>query len=135
MSNTFYPKGAEKILGGSINWSADTIKAAIVSDGYTYSTAHEFLTSAGTLVGTPQTLASKTVTGGVFDAADPDFGAIVAGSTAKAVVLFKDTGNTATSPLLAYIDELTGFPFATNGGNVSIPWSNGAAKIFSLISA
>lgn len=135
MANTLYPKGAEKMLSGSINWNADTIKVGIVSDGYTYSTAHEFLTSAGTLIGTPQTLGSKSVTGGVFDAADPDFGAIAAGSTAKAIVLYKDTGSTATSPLLAYIDDLTGFPFATNGGSVSIPWSNGAAKIFSLISA
>lgn len=135
MANTFYPKGAEKMLTAAINYSSDTIKVGIVSDAYTYSTAHEFLSDAGTLVGTAQTLASKSITGGVFDAADPAFGAIAPGSTAKALIMWKDTGNPATSPLLAYLDQLTGFPFATNGGAVTVPWSNGAGKIFSLMPA
>ncbi|RKR26830.1 hypothetical protein C8C93_2079 [Acidovorax sp. 93] len=135
MANTFYPKGAEKMLTAAINYSSDTIKVGIVSDAYTYSTAHEFLSDAGTLVGTAQTLGSKAITGGVFDAADPAFGAIAPGSTAKALIMWKDTGNPATSPLLAYLDQLTGFPFATNGGAVTVPWSNGAGKIFSLMPA
>lgn len=135
MANTYYPKGAEKMLTAAINYSSDTIKVGIVSDAYTYSTAHEFLSDAGILVGTAQTLASKSITGGVFDAADPAFGAIAPGSTAKALIMWKDTGNPATSPLLAYLDQLTGFPFATNGGAVTVPWSNGAGKIFSLMPA
>lgn len=135
MSNTFYPRGAEKMLTAAINYSSDTIKVGIVSDAYTYSTAHEFLSDAGTLVGTAQTLGSKSVTGGVFDSADPAFGAIAPGSTAKALIMWKDTGNPATSPLLAYLDQLTGFPFATNGGAVTVPWSNGPGKIFSLMPA
>ena len=134
MANRLYPKGAEKILG-TLDLTAVTVKAALLSDAYTYSAAHEFLSDAGTLVGTAQTLASKAITGGVFDAADANFGAIAPGSTAKAAILYKDTGNASTSPLLAYIDQLTGFPFATNGGGVTIPWSNGAGKIFSLMPA
>ena len=39
---------------------------------------------------------------------------------------------TGTSPLLMYIDTITGFPLATNGGNVVIQWDNGAYKIVSL---
>ncbi len=135
MANTFYPKGAQKVISAQINFSADTIKAVLVPAGYTYSAAHEFLSDLGSVVGTAQTLVSKTVDGGVFDAADADFGAIAPGSTAKAAILYKDTGNASTSPLVAYIDQLTGFPFATNGGGVSIPWSNGVGKIFSLIPA
>ena len=72
-------------------------------------------------------------TGGVLDADDLDFGALAPGSTIGSVVIFKDTGNPSTSPLLCYLDEVTGFPFATNGGEVSIPWSDGAAKILSLV--
>lgn len=136
MSNTFYPKGAEKILSASINFPADTLKVALVSDGYTYSAAHEFLADIGAVtVGTAQTLASKAVTGGAFDAADPDYGLIAPGSTVKAAVVYKDTGNAATSPVIAYLDQITGFPFGTNGGGVTIPWSNGAGKIFSLMPA
>lgn len=134
MANALYGKGKEKLLSGSINLPADTIKAALVSTGYTANlSADEFYsTISGFVLGTPQTLGSKTVTLGVFDAADPTFSAIASGSTARGVVLFKDTGVAGTSPLLAYIDVITGFPLATNGGDIQILWDNGANKIFAL---
>ena len=133
MANTFYPKGAQKILGAQINFSGDNISAALVPSGYTYSTAHEFLSEVGALVGAPVALANKDITGGTFDANDLDFGALAPGDTVKALVLYKDTGAPATSPLLCYLGVVTGFPFAPNGGGVSVPWSNGAAKILSLV--
>lgn len=133
MLNMIYPKGGEKVWRGEINMLADDISVAIVSNAYTYSSAHEFLSSVGVLVGTALSLTNKTVTGGVFDAADANFGQIAAGSTAKAIVFFKNTGNAATSPLLFYIDEISGFPFPTNGGEVKVPWSDGPYKIVSLV--
>jgi hypothetical protein len=48
------------------------------------------------------------------------------------VVIYKDTGVPGTSPLIAYIDTITGFPLVTNGGDITIQWDNGAYKIFSL---
>ena len=134
MPNQLYPKGAEKMLKGEVNFATDNIAVAIVAAAYTFSAAHEFLSSVGTLVGTKQTLATPSTTGGVFDADDVSFGAVAAGSTAKALVLFKDTGNPATSPLLAYLDEITGFPMSTNGASIEIEWPAGAAKILSLVS-
>lgn len=133
MANKFYPKGAEKVLGAQVNFSSANISVALVSSSYTYSDAHEFLSDAGTLVGTAVALAGKVITGGVFDADDAAFGALAPGSTVKALVVFRDTGLASTSPLLCYYDEITGFPFATNGGDVSVPWSNGVAKIISLV--
>ena len=133
MANTFYPKGAQKVLGAKIDFSANNISAALVPSGYTYSTAHEFLSEVGALVGAPVALANKDITGGVFDADDLDFGALAPGSVVKALAIYKDTGAPATSPLLCYLDVVAGFPFATNGGGVSVPWSNGAAKILSLV--
>lgn len=134
MANALYGKGKEKLLTAAINFSSDTIKAALVSSAYTADLAtHEFWSSAvANVLGTPQTLDTKTITLGVFDAADPLFSAVTAGSTAKAVVLYKDTGLAATSPLIAYIDTITGFPLATNGGDIEIVWDSGAYKIFAL---
>lgn len=133
MANKFYPKGKEKMLLAQVNWAADTIKAALVSTAYTYSDTHEFFSSVSTsVVGTPATLGTKTTTDGVFDAADVLYAALPAGSTLKALVIYKDTGVESTSPLLAYLDAVTGFPMTTSGGDVAIPWSSGAAKIFSL---
>ncbi|MDR0226334.1 MAG: hypothetical protein LBI66_07930 [Burkholderiaceae bacterium] len=133
MSNVLYPKGAQKILGKQIDFGNDAIKAAIVPSGYTFSTAHEFLNELGTTVGTAQSLANKSITGGVFDADDVAFGAIAAGPTLKGVVLFVDTGNATTSPLIAYLDEVTGFPMIANGGAVKAEWNDGSGKILALV--
>ena len=134
MANALYVKGKEKILSASINFTSDTIKVALVKNTYPQNlSTDEFYTSISTyVVGTPQTLGSKTVTGGVFDAADVTFAAVAAGDTLEGVVIYKDTGVAGTSPLLAYIDTITGFPLATNGGDITIQWDNGAYKIFSL---
>lgn len=133
MANKFFPRGAQKVLGASINLATDTIKAALVPASYTYTDTHEYLDHIGTIVGASAELIGKTVVGGVFDAEDPAFGALAAGSTVKAVVLFKDTGSASTSPLLCYLDAITGFPFSTNGGTVTVNWSDGSAKILSLV--
>lgn len=133
MANKLYPKGAEKLLGAQINLATDPIKAVLVPSTYTFSNAHEFLADLGAVVGAAATLANKSIAGGVFDAADLNFGALASGSTCKALVLFKDSGNPATSDLLCYFDEITGFPFSTNGGSLSVPWSDGPAKIISLV--
>jgi hypothetical protein len=134
MANALYGLGKQKMLSGSINFSADTIKAALVTTSYTPNLATDefYSTISANVVGTPQTLGTKTVTLGVFDAADVTFSAVAGGSTCLGVVLYKDTGVAGTSPLLALIDTITGFPLATNGGDIQIVWDNGAYKIFSL---
>lgn len=133
MANKIYPKGAEKILSASINFSSDTIKAALLSDAYTYSASHEFLSDvSATVLSTAATLGSKSVASGVFDAADAVYSAVTGGAVAKFVVIYKDTGVSGTSPLLYLIDTATGIPMATNGGDITVSWDNGAYKIFAL---
>lgn len=132
MANKFYPKGAEKLLG-SLNLTADTIKAALLSDSYTYSASHEFLSDiSASVLSTAQTLASKAVTGGAFDAADVVYTAVASGANAAYVVIYKDTGTAGTSPLIWLVDTATGIPMATNGGDITVQWDNGAYKIFAL---
>lgn len=135
MANALYVKGAEKILSAAVNFVTDTLKVALVKNTYPQNLAtDEFYTSISAyVVGTPQTLGSKSVTGGKFDASDATFTAVASGDTLEGVVIYKDTGSAATSPLLAYIDTITGFPLATNGGDIVIQWDNGTFKIFSLV--
>lgn len=134
MANALYAKGKEKILSGAIDFVTDTIKVALVKNDYAQDlAADEFYTSiSASVLNTPQTLGSKSVTAGVFDAADATYTAVTAGDTSEGVVIYKDTGVAGTSPLLLYIDTITGFPLATNGGDIVIQWDNGAYKIFSL---
>lgn len=134
MANAHYAKGKEKILSASINFATDTIKFALVKNTYPQNLAEdEFFTAVSAhVVGTPKTLAAKTVTAGVFDAADAVFTAVAAGDTLEGGVLYKDTGVDGTSALIAYIDTITGFPLATNGSDITVQWSNGAYRIFAL---
>jgi hypothetical protein len=57
----------------------------------------------GTLVGAKVNLTSPTVTAGVADAADVTFTA-VSGASCEAVFLFRDTGTTTTSRMVALLD-------------------------------
>lgn len=134
MANAWYRKGAEKVLLAQVNFDTDTIKARLVKNTYAQNlSTDEFISSVTAITGsTDQTLANPSVTNGVFDADDITFTAVPAGEISEGVVIYKDTGVAGTSPLLMYIDTITGFPLATNGGNVVIQWDNGAYKIVSL---
>ncbi len=135
MPTGLYDKGREGFLDGSINWASDTIKTVLIDSGtYTVNLAtHNFLNevAAGSRIGTPQTLGSKTVTAGVADAADATF-PTVTGATAEAILIYKDTGVETTSRIIAYIDTGTGLPVTPNGGDITVQWDNGANRIFKL---
>lgn len=134
MANALYGLGKQKLLSGAIDLTTATIKVALVKNTYpqNLSTDEFYSDISAYVLGTPQTLGSKTVTLGVFDAADPTYAAVSAGDTSEGVVIYKDTGTAGTSPLIAYIDTITGFPVATNGGDITIEWDSGSNKIFSL---
>lgn len=134
MANSFYKKGAEKVLQGQVDFLTDTIAAVLVKSTYTPSlTTHEFLSDLGAnTLGTKQTLVGRSVTGGVLDATDATFPSVASGSTASYIALIKDTGVASTSPLLILLDTITNFPAATNGGDIKAQWDDGVYKIFSL---
>ena len=132
MANAIYPKYKEAVIQASSNSSlTGTVKVALVDTGtYTYSAAHEFLSSLSGVVGTAQTLASKTYVSGTLDAADVVYTAVT-GATVEALVFYIDTGVAGTSRLIAFIDTgQTGLPVTPNGGNITIAWD--AAGIFTL---
>jgi hypothetical protein len=123
MANAIYPKYKEAVLQSAANSNllTGTVKAALIDTAvYTYSAAHEFLSSLGGRIGTDQTLTTKTVTNGAFDSDNPTWAAVAAGTTVEAIVIYIDTGVAGTSRLVAYLDTgQTGLPFTTNGGDVT----------------
>lgn len=133
MANVIYPKAKESFLSQnpSIDLDTDTIKAALIDTGtYTYSASHQYWSSASSAaVGTPATLSNKTITNGVFDADDVTYSAVT-GNTVEAIIIYKDTGSAATSPLIAYFDSGTGLPITPNGGNITLTFN--ASGIFAL---
>jgi hypothetical protein len=135
MSNALYDLGRQKFLEGAIAYLTDTIKVVLVDNAlYTVNlVTHEFLSdiAVGARVATSPALSSKTSTAGVADAADATF-SLVTGAQSEALVIYKDTGSAATSPLIAYIDTATGLPVTPNGGDITVQWDNGGNKIWKL---
>lgn len=131
MANSLYPKFKESLLQAGVNMSSGTVKVALVDTGtYIYDAAHQYLSSLTGVVGTAQTLSTKSFTNGVFDATDVAFTAVT-GNTVEALVLYVDTGSAATSPLIAFMDTgVTGLPVTPNGGDINVTWN--ASGIFAL---
>lgn len=133
MASTLYDKGREGFLGAEIDWDADVIKCCLLDlTSYTLDAAtHTYLSdvASGARVGTPQTLASKTKTAGVADAADVSFPSVPLGNACAAFLIWQDTGVAGTSRLIAYID---GFSVTPNGGNINVTFDSGSNKIFKL---
>jgi hypothetical protein len=133
MANAIYPLYKQALLDASsdVDLNDGTVKVALVDTGtYTYSASDQFYDDLSGVVGTPQTIANTTVTNGTFDGDNVTFTAVT-GNTVEALVIYIDTGSTATSRLVAYIDtSVTGLPLTPNGGDVSISWSG--SGIFTL---
>ena len=135
MANVLFDKGRERFLEGQITWTTDDIKVMLVDTGsYTpnFST-HEYKSdvTGGAIIAISGNLSGKTATGGAADANDVTFSA-VSGASSEALIIFKDTGTSSTSPLLAYIDTATGLPITPNGGDIIVTFDNGPNKIFKL---
>ena len=106
MANSLFNKGREAFMSGGINMSSDTIKVVLIdaADYVVNLATHQYfssVTAAGRVA--TATLASKTVTDGIFDAGDVTFTSVT-GDPSEALLIYKDTGTEATSPLIAYID-------------------------------
>lgn len=140
MASVLYPLFKERLLdpnktgggGVGIDFNTDTIVAYLLTSGYTYSSAHDFLddlvlASNSPASGGSATIASPTVALGVFDGADTVFTSVTTGSTITQIAIAKSTGTASTSALIALFDGLSQ---ATNGGNLTAVWH--ASGLFSL---
>lgn len=141
---SFVYNSAKKFLwdrsgGGGIDWDTDTIRCMLVTATYAASQDNDDYVNDVTneVAGTGYTaggaaLANLTVTQdntndlAMLDANDVTWAASTI--TARAAVLYKDTGTPATSPLIAYIDF--GSNQTSTNGNFTIQWhANGIIRL------
>ena len=135
MANSLYTKAKQGLIDGSIDLDTDDIRVVLV-DGADYTpnlATHDNLDDipAPARVAVSGALASKTVTDGVFDAADIVVAAVT-GDQFEYLVLYKHTGVESTSRLIMLIDTASGLPCTPNGSDITLSWDNGANKIFKL---
>ncbi len=135
MASRLYTYGLQALLEGGIAYLTDSIKVAMVSSLYLPNSATDRYLSdlpGPSVIGTPATLTSKTSTGGTANASSATITGVSGVYTISYLVLYKDSGLAATSPLLALIDTATGLPLTTLSGDVVITWDTDTNKIFSL---
>ena len=132
MANALYVAFRNGVQGSHatrVDLDADTIKAVLIDNGTDTPnvTTDDFYNdiSAGLVGSMSSAFTSKTigtVAAGVFDADNITFTA-VSGASVESVNVLKDTGNSATSDLIAYYDTGTGLPVTPNGGDITVTWN------------
>ncbi len=126
--NTFYDAGRQAFLEKKIDWLNDTIRIVLIdSASYTLDAVnHKVLADIAAVarVATSAGLSGKTSLGGWAGAADVTLSAVT-GASIEAAAVYMDSGNPATSPLIAYVDSGPGFPLVPSGGDVVVRFPSG----------
>ena len=142
MANNLFTPGREGLLDQTISLPNGVIKVALTRS-YTFNAAHKFVsdvTGAGaTLAATSTALASKTMTGGAFNAASVTFSSVAANGSSHGLLIFQSSANTggadvasSAQRLIAWLDTGTNLPITTNGGDIVVTWDTGANKVFHI---
>lgn len=123
MASVFYNNGKGELLKANIDLETDTIKLAFMQTTYTPDVdAHVYWADISSSIAsgtTAQTLSGKTVTvdntnnRAEFDATDVSVASQT--TTTDKFVLYKDTGNSATSQLICCVDISEGTLSPING--------------------
>lgn len=122
MSNRVYPSAIDTILDGSIDWDSDTLVAGLF-DALVYDSGDVFLDDLPTPVATETVTGAAIISGDVL--VDNTMFTGVSGGDILSVVVWKDTGSSATSPLLFYTDDEGEIMFSPAGGDIEVSWNGG----------
>lgn len=140
MASFIYNSAKGKLGDGSIDWNTDTIKMALVTASYTPDQdAHDFfndvtneISASGTYTTGGVTLTcsvtiDNTNNRAIYDATDVSITSFT--ETFRYGIIYKSTGVSSTSPLIAVID-FTGSNITTTIGTFDVTWST--AGVFNL---
>lgn len=131
MPSLNYNRGLEKVARATIDLDSDTFKCMLVTAAYTPDKdAHEFRSDVtGEATGDGYTAGGAAVTLTVtrddandridVTVSDPSWPS--ATITARAAVIYKDTGAAGTSPLLSYVDF--GSDFSSTNGTFTVTFT------------
>jgi hypothetical protein len=132
MANSLFAKFKEHLGSGDIDLLTDNLKIVLVDhdDDTPAPDTDEYLAdiAAGARVATSGNLANKSFTNGVL-VADSITISSVTGDEFESLVIYQDTGNAATSILIAYIDSAGGLPYTPSGADIEITWDAGGIFI------
>jgi len=127
MASNLYNPGLEKLLDGTIDFENDTINVLLVDTNHTFDKTHDFVDDIVANEASGTGYARKTLANAAialdaandrveFDADNPSYTALDAGTIAAAII-FKQVTDDTDSPLIAQIDFAD---LVTNGSDVEL---------------
>lgn len=129
VTTTLYGPALISLFNGEVDFDTHTIKAMLVTSAYTPDfDAHRYVSSVtNEVTGTGYTAGGATLTGctitftaGTVSLTADDVQWPSSNITARAAVVYRDTGTAATSPLLLMVDF--GVDVVSSGGPFDIEW-------------
>jgi len=120
-----YSTARQSFLTGAINWNTDTFGVLLCTNTYVPSLNTDQFVSiipSGAITARAA-LSSLSSTAGQAHAANVNF-ASVSGSAIVFLIVYKNTGSDATSPLICMIDAASGLPVFPSGTPVAIAWDS-----------
>lgn len=136
MANALFTLTKNILLGSGatrLDLDTDTIKLVFVdhADDTPVPATDDFLDDilGAARVATSTALDTPSISAGAIDFAD-EVVSTVTGDPFESIVVYKDSGVEATSPLIVFYDTATGLPFTPSGGNITITWN--ASGLFSI---
>lgn len=119
--NSFYSVFFESLQKGNLNLIGDSLKIALLKSDYAFSAAETTCsTLASSVIGTSAAMAGTTVSGSTATFPATDVSGVAADTNVAGLVVFKDTGDMATSIPLIYVSTGTGLPLTANGQKITV---------------
>lgn len=132
--NTYMYNNARHLFAtGAINWPSANARASLLNGAYAPSRADKFYSAipSGAVMKDAQ-MTGLGENNGVCYGAIPEFDAFTSASIVVALVIYLDTGDPDSSPLLYYSDDGLGFPFQPLGFNYAAGFDQAAGGYFQV---
>lgn len=119
MASQIYPYARELFATAQLNWTTGVWRAILLPLSYTPNLTNQFLSevSAGVRVATSSEITGKSATNGICSGDAIPFRLLFDTRFVSQAIIYRDSGDEATSPLIALIDDedLVSDPFIPLG--------------------
>ncbi len=128
VSTTFkYNNASSLFANGALDWATlgSAAHCVLLSAAYTPSPTDQYLSAipAGAIIADQAFTSTAANTAGVCYGVIPQFLALISAQPVVAMLIYHNTGNPNTSPLIYYSSQGSGFPFTAEGFNYAVGYN------------
>lgn len=119
MASQLYPSSRQMFLTAQLSWLVGDYKAILLPESYNFDDEDVYLADvfSGVRIAISELIENKTAVDGIASCDPIEFPQLVDNRNVAKAIIFKDTGDEATSPLVVFLDSesLFGVPFQPVG--------------------